>query len=172
MFRRLSIATTLLVLIACAPKSAHAQFTLKLGAQFKVDGGARLDTSDSNWILGQSTDKWFGKVIGLSYETDFSYDSQEIAGEKVKLYSLFNFVNLKLRVPGKNFKPYVGGGIGYSPMLLSFDGNTNNIGGFSGQLLAGVSLADHFCIEGQYKMTDIENSSSQRLFTIFGGFSF
>jgi opacity protein-like surface antigen len=172
MFRRAStFAGLLLLLTASVPHEARAQFSFKFGAQFRSDDTS-LDTSKHNWILGQTTDMWLGSVVGLSYETDFSYDKQTIGGQPQELFSVFNYVNLKLRAPTKGIKPYVGGGIGYSPMFLSFGGDTRNVGGVSGQILGGVMLADHFFVEGQYKITDLQDSSSQKLFTLFGGVSF
>ena len=172
MTRKISILGSLVLCFSVLhPYEARAQFSMKLGAQFSSDN-AGIDASKHNWIVGQTTDLWFGSVVGLSYETDFSYDKQTVAGQSTKFLSLFNYVNLKLRIPAKGIKPYLGGGVGYNPMFLTVGGNTQNVGGVSGQVLAGVTLADHFFVEGQYKITDIQNSSSQKLFTLFGGFSF
>ena len=137
-----------LLLIVGDPRAAHAQTSFKLGAQVNADAG-RIDTSGMNWIVGCGSDWWLSEAVGLSYEANLSYGTGNVGGARLQVYSLFSYVSLKARLSSDGLRPYVGGGLGYAPVLRSFNGKTATSGGPSGQVLAGIALGEKVFIEGQ-----------------------
>ncbi len=149
---------------------------LKGGVLFKAND-TDIDTSDSQWIVGISQDKRLLDFLSLGFEVDFTYESVPVQGtdEKLNVYFIYPYVNAKLHLPLGGIGLYGGVGVGYSPIISSFGGNTEQIGGIGTQVLGGLSLGTkrtRLFVEAQYKVTDIENSGSYQLFALYGGIGF
>jgi len=121
MLRKLSIITILSLIFLLQSYVEAGDAFLKGGILLSPDGDIAFK---HKWRISFGSDYMNWDQLGIGFEVQMAYSSEEVLLEKLHYVPLNIFVNVKYKTATEGVRPYGGGGVGLMSTMI-FDGGSN-----------------------------------------------